>query len=296
MYDKKYDKIFKHIEINKPLFIKGFYSNNKYNDSINKIIKLSNISKTKNDFLKGSVYIKSNKNKFINNILNKLHKNNHIKIYNEYRVWNHKKNNITQWHYDGNGIDVINICFNGKKKFILSKPNSQITFPFTNITLFENYAKKQEYILEQGDLLLIPRFWFHKVITLQDETITINFCLTNNYNTIPNNFRMLYNTHNFYKTEMNKQNICNFPSLYIKLHDFLNYLIKENIILFILFCSIRLILKKYLKIKFKIKNNFDKLLLFSIFTEYKYHKNSLGMSLLIIINSLFNNLLIDYLI
>lgn len=50
------------------------------------------------------------------------------------------KNNITQWHYDGNGIDVINICFNCKKK-LLSEPNRQIVIPFTNITLLETYEK-----------------------------------------------------------------------------------------------------------------------------------------------------------
>jgi hypothetical protein len=291
-----YEKIFKHIKINKPLFIKDYYLNEKFDKSIKEIIKLSKLSKDNNDFLKGSVYIKSENNLFINEILTELNKCPNIKIYNEYRVWNHEKNNITQWHYDGNGIDVINICFNGKKKFILTEPNSQITLPFTNITLLETYDRKYEYILEPGDLLLIPRFWFHKVISLKNETITMNFCLTNNYDTIPTNLKMLYNSHKFFNTIMNKQNICNLPNLYIKLQDFSYYFIKENILLFVLFLSIRIIIKNYLKKNFTIGNNLDKFLLLGIFTEYKYHSNSVGMSLLLLINSLFNNLLIDKLI
>lgn len=291
-----YDKIFNHIKINKPLFIKKFYLNDNFNNLIKQIIKLSNESKDKNNFLKGSVYIKSETNEFINEISTELGRCQNIKIYDKYRVWNHNKNNITPWHYDGNGIDVINICFNGKKKFILSEPNSQITFPFTNITIFETNCKKYEYILEPGDLLLIPRFWFHKVISLKNQTITMNFCLTNNFDTLPKNFKMLYNTHNFFNTVMSKQYICNFPNLHIKLNEFIYYFIKENVILFILFCSIRIILKKFFKVSLNMKKNIDKFLLLSIFTEYKYYKNSVGMSLLLIINSLFNNLLIDKLI
>ena len=124
----------------------------------------------------------------------------------------------------------------------------------------------------------------------------MNFCLTNNYDTIPTNLKMLYNSHKFFNTIMNKQNICNLPNLYIKLQDFSYYFIKENILLFVLFLSIRIIIKNYLKKNFTIGNNLDKFLLLGIFTEYKYHSNSVGMSLLLLINSLFNNLLIDKLI
>lgn len=288
-----YKKIFDHIKENKPLFIKNFYSNQNYNNSINEIIKLSNESKDKNNFLKGSVYIKLSNNKFINEISTELGRCPNIKIHDDYRVWNHKKNNITQWHYDGNGIDVINICFNGKKKFILAEPNSQITFPFTNITILETQNKTYEYILEPGDLLLIPRFWFHKVISLKNETITMNFCLTNNHDTIPINIKMLYNVHNFFNTVMSKENICNFPNLNIKIHEFIYYYVKENIILFILFCSIRIILKKYFKMCLNTIKNFDKFLLLGIFGEYKYHTDSIGISRLILVNSLLNNFIVD---
>ena len=291
-----YDKIFKSIQKNEPLYIKDFFLKNEYNNSIKEIIKLSKLSKKKNKFLKGSVYIKSDSNLFINAILTELKKNSDIKIYDDYRVWNHKKNNITPWHYDGNGIDVINICLCGKKQFILAKPNSQYTFPFTNITMFETNEKKYNYILGPGDLLLIPRFWFHKVISLKNNTITINFCLTNNYNNIPNNFKMLYNTHIFFNTVMKQQNICNFPNLSIGIYDFISCFIKENIILFVLFCVVRLLFIKYFNISLKIKNNLGKLLLVSILTEYKYHVNSVGMSRLLIACILINNLLVDYLI
>lgn len=290
-----YKKIFENIELNKPVLIKKFIQKDEHEDSIKDIIKLSKLSNKKNNFLSGSKYIKSNKNLLINTILNELKKNDNIKIYDEYRIWNHEKNNITPWHYDGNGIDVINICFNGKKKFILSEPNSQITFPFTNITII-NTSFKQEYILEPGDLLLIPRFWFHKVISLESETITINFCLTNSHDNIPNNLKMLYNLHNLFKTTMSKEYICSYPNIKIKLENIFYYYIKENILLFILFLTLRFLIKKMANINFSFINNLDKLLLIFFYTEHQYQTDSVGMSRLLFVNSLFNNLIIDKLI
>jgi hypothetical protein len=297
MCEKMYDKIFEHIKKNEPLYIKDFFSNSKYKKAIDNIINLSKSSNEKNDFLKGSCYIKLESNIFINDVLKKLNKNKDIEVYKQYRIWNHKKNNITPWHYDGNGIDVLNICFSGKKEYILSKPNSQITIPFTNITILETNQNEYKYILEPGDLLLIPRFWFHKVISLKDDTITLNFCLTNKYNTIPKNFKMLYNLHNFLKTQMSlNENICKYSNISISMRDFILYFMKENILLFVLFLTIKLVIQKLFKITFELKNNFDKLLLFTIFTEYKYQKNSVGMSRLLIVGSILNNLIIDKLI
>lgn len=288
-----YKKIFKSIKKNEPYYIKGFFKKSKFKNSIEEIIELSKLSEQKNEFLKGSRYIKSNSNLFINDILSNLTLNPDIIIHDEYRVWNHKKNNITRWHYDGNGIDVINICLNGKKHFILGEPNSQNTFPFTNITMLESDEKKYNYILEPGDLLLIPRFWFHKVISLENDTITLNFCLTNNYDNIPDNYKMLFNLHVFFNTIMSKQYICTFPNLSMGIYDFIIYFIEENIILFVLFYIVRSILKNYLKIQWKVKNNLEKFLLISIFTDYKYHQDTIGMSRLLIITTLINNLLID---
>lgn len=294
-----YNKIFDNIKINKPIIIKNFISKNKYKESIEELIKLSNMSNNKNNFLQGSKYIQSKNNLLINDILKELDINKNIKIYDEYRIWNHKKNNITQWHYDGNGIDVINICLCGKKKFILAEPNSQITFPFTNITLLETHKKEYTYILEPGDLLLIPRFWFHKVISLKDNTITMNFCITNNHNNIPNNLKMLYNLHNYLNTSMSKQNICKYPNIKIGLDGLIYHFLKENIILFILFLILKLIFVKILNIThniYNMYNNLDKFLLLSLITEYKYHNDSVGMSRLILVNSFLNNFIIDKLI
>ncbi len=292
-----YNKIFEHIKKNEPIFIKDFFSNSKYKKAIENIIELSKLSNEKNSFLKGSCYIKLESNQFINDVLKKLAKNKDIKPYKEYRIWNHKKNNITPWHYDGNGIDVVNICFSGKKEFRLAKPNSQVTFPFTNITILETNKEEYKFVLEPGDLLLIPRFWFHKVISLEDDTITLNFCLTNKHDTIPKNLKMLYNIHNLFKTEMSlNENICKFPNISISIRDFILSFMKENIILFTLFLTIKLILKEFLNITFKAKDNLDKFLLLAIFTEYKYQKNSVGMSRLLVANSLLNNLIIDELI
>jgi hypothetical protein len=54
-------------------------------------------------------YYLSEKNVCKNDNIKKLYKNNDIYFYKNTRVWKHKKNNFTQWHYDGNGINVLNI-------------------------------------------------------------------------------------------------------------------------------------------------------------------------------------------
>ncbi len=289
-----YNKIFKHIKENKPIFIKGFFSTSTHTESIKEIIELFSKSNDKNEFLKGSRYINCEKNEFVNGVVKKLKTNSHICLDERYRVWNHEKNNITPWHYDGNGIDVINVCLRGKKLFLLSEPQSQITIPFTNITMFENNSFQHKYILEPGDLLLIPRFWFHKVISLKDNTTTINFNSTSDYNNIPSKYKMLFNLHKFFNTRMNLERICNLPKLSIKFESFLYNLLSENIILFVLILVSRMILN--VNFNFKISNHLDKFILLSALIEWKYSVDSVGISRLLTVGLLTNNLLIDNLI
>lgn len=33
------------------------------------------------------------------------------------RVWRHKRNDFTPWHYDGHGGDLLNVCVGGRKRF-----------------------------------------------------------------------------------------------------------------------------------------------------------------------------------
>ena len=38
------------------------------------------------------------------------------------RYWHHDKGHVTRWHFDGDGVQVINICLRGSKRFLLAPP------------------------------------------------------------------------------------------------------------------------------------------------------------------------------
>lgn len=91
------------------------------------------------------------------------------------RVWKHNKNNKTKWHYDGHGADILNICFQGSKDFYLAPPHTYNTYPLSTIAYDIDFKEKYKVQLNKNDMLYIPSFWFHKVITLEDNTINLNY-------------------------------------------------------------------------------------------------------------------------
>ena len=95
------------------------------------------------------------------------------------RFWKHNKNNFTRNHYDGNGVEVINICLKGSKRFYLANSSKNFNMiPLTNISINNNPDDSNyDYIIDlyPGDLLYIPSYWWHKVITLEDNSINFNF-------------------------------------------------------------------------------------------------------------------------
>ncbi len=91
------------------------------------------------------------------------------------RTWKHNKGNLTQWHYDGDGADLLNICLQGSKRFYLARPGKFFTMPLTNLTIPQIHYD-EEYLTElyEGDMLYIPAFWFHKVLTLENDSLNVN--------------------------------------------------------------------------------------------------------------------------
>lgn len=100
------------------------------------------------------------------------------------RFWEHNRGHVTRWHYDGDGVQVINICLSGSKKFDFSPPSSAITFPFTHIAMLEPTVI-QSVVINKGDILFFPSFWYHRVTCLQDDTITYNICTTREVHPLP---------------------------------------------------------------------------------------------------------------
>jgi len=93
------------------------------------------------------------------------------------RIWRHKKGNFTRNHYDGNGVHVMNLCLAGSKKFSVAPPGTFWTLPLSNIGVRKDPPDAQfafTVTLTPGDLLYIPKFWFHKVRTLEDDAVNVN--------------------------------------------------------------------------------------------------------------------------
>lgn len=289
----KVEEVINGINLNRPIFIKNFLNKNIYGHEIKKIINILLFDNNKDDnFLIKGAYKKDLTNfNLINDIHNKLKSQNNYVLIDYLRIWKHNKNNITPYHYDGNGIDVINICIHGKKKFILTPPRTHINFPFSNISLINLAKEKIEYILEPTDLLLIPRFWYHEVTCLKDDTLTINYLITNKDAEINNQKLMIYKLHEFFNTEMSKEAIISVTkNKKINIIDFLYNYTKESTITILISLFINLVDRR---INFSINNLFI-ILLFMI--NIVIHKSSLGISILFTKNYFIINSFIEYLI
>jgi hypothetical protein len=99
------------------------------------------------------------------------------------RVWFSQRGDTTPWHYDGNSIHVCNLQLAGRKKWVIVSPDNPLScIPFSNTCLFRDYAlegkRHHEFTLDEGELLFLPRYWFHRVESLGEQNININWVLT----------------------------------------------------------------------------------------------------------------------
>jgi hypothetical protein len=275
---------------NKPCVIKNFYKNdNCYSYYKNNKHKLEK-------YMIGNIEAYKIDNECINNFMKEIEKV--TSFLESKRVWIHNKNNLTKWHYDGNGSAVINICISGKKRFYLSPPGTIPVYPLSSVGI--RYINWEcEYVdIEKYDFLFIPAFWFHEVLTLEDNTFTINhrFFIKKNNIFATNRDTYLYNLHKYLNTTMCKYNIiCNITNDKSFLSSFL-YGLYDISIIFILLLIIFLFLYKTNIIIFKILTGILFLLTIYLFTNNNIDNISSGISkllslymfvLLIIISSLF---------
>jgi len=99
------------------------------------------------------------------------------------RVWLSVRGHHTPWHYDANSIHVFNLQLRGTKRWRIVSPETPLMcVPFSNIGLYRNYslARRRSFDFEanEGDLLFLPRYWFHSVTSLGDLNINLNWVLT----------------------------------------------------------------------------------------------------------------------
>jgi hypothetical protein len=102
---------------------------------------------------------------------------------NHARVWFNLKGHKTPWHYDGHSLHVFNLQLKGRKRWRLVAPETPLMcMPLSSICLFSEYslARRRHYEFEtsEGDLVFVPRYWYHSVESLEDLNININWVLT----------------------------------------------------------------------------------------------------------------------
>lgn len=207
-----YDQFKKdHILSNKPCLIRRFIndktcSHNNFMENIQ--------DKKYNEYSIGNVTAyEGHYTKLCNNQLVKgIEQDSDLELNDVFRLWTHNKGNFTGWHYDGNGVDLFNVSLQGSKDFYLAPPNSLPVWPLCNLALPYPFKEVYKVRLLPGEMLYLPAYWFHKVITLEDNTININYIFFNKYlSELPGpqeRNKDLYTLHTVFNSTMCEQPVC----------------------------------------------------------------------------------------
>ncbi|MGE0556877.1 MAG: cupin-like domain-containing protein [Burkholderiales bacterium] len=102
------------------------------------------------------------------------------------RIWIHRRGNVSSWHYDANMVNVLTVQVIGQKEWFLVSPETPLDcYPFTNFAILDGNDEKifrrsiyTKVILNAGDLLYVPPLWFHKVYSLGEENINLDWIFT----------------------------------------------------------------------------------------------------------------------
>ncbi len=104
------------------------------------------------------------------------------------RVWIAGRKTRSGWHYDGNSLDSLNVQVKGRKRFALLSPETPLgCYAFDSLVLRQMYAGTRllnahhDYTifdLAAGDMLFLPRYWFHTVESQHDVNINLNWVWT----------------------------------------------------------------------------------------------------------------------
>lgn len=90
-------------------------------------------------------------------------------------------------HFDGNSLHGFNVQVQGSKRWIIVSPDSPLpSVPFTNIGMPPkqfDYATDDrydscEFTTAPGDMVFLPRYWFHEVWSLEHHNLNFNWVFT----------------------------------------------------------------------------------------------------------------------
>lgn len=100
------------------------------------------------------------------------------------RLWACSEGTHTLWHYDNCSLEIFNIQLLGAKKFTLVDPSTPLRCARFSIGCLNGFDDKlqdenwTEVTLRPGDMLYIPRHWFHKVESLASWNLNYNWTWT----------------------------------------------------------------------------------------------------------------------
>jgi hypothetical protein len=104
------------------------------------------------------------------------------------RLWMSEAGECTPWHYDGNSLEIFNAQVVGKKRFTLVSPHTPIDLGAFSLLGRRPQALPEELLsdahdytsfeLRAGDLLYLPRHWFHFVESLDAFNANVNWVWT----------------------------------------------------------------------------------------------------------------------
>jgi len=102
------------------------------------------------------------------------------------RIWINFKGNVSSWHYDANMVNVFNAQVTGQKDWLLVSPDTPLAcYPFTSFAIMDDNDEKifrqkryTKFSLMAGDMIYVPPLWFHKVFSMDEENISVNWIFT----------------------------------------------------------------------------------------------------------------------
>ncbi|HEX6244268.1 MAG TPA: cupin-like domain-containing protein [Polyangiales bacterium] len=104
------------------------------------------------------------------------------------RLWMSAGGERTPWHYDGNSLEIFNAQVVGRKRFTLVSPHTPIDLGAFSLLGRKPEAMPEELLseahdytsfeLRAGELLYLPRHWFHFVESLDSFNANVNWVWT----------------------------------------------------------------------------------------------------------------------
>lgn len=98
------------------------------------------------------------------------------------RIWFNMQGHTTPWHYDGHSLHVFNLQLKGRKRWTIVSPETPLcNMPFSKTCIFEKNTlrgkKYLEFEMTEGEMLFLPRYWYHHVHSMDELNVNVNWVL-----------------------------------------------------------------------------------------------------------------------